>query len=99
MPWRLLRRLIRAQGGYITIGLVDPRDKGTRACPAGCDPAMIMKGLPPPRDQEHNGIARCLRCGCYWEVTPQGLIVNRKRWLEMSLGGPMETGKEKDAGV
>ena len=90
MPWRLLRRLIRAQGGYITIGLVDPRDKGTRACPAGCDPAMIMKGLPPPRDQERNGIARCLRCLTYWEVTPQGLVVNMRRPLEapVSLPGP-----------
>ena len=89
---------LRAQGGYITIGVVDPREKGTRGCPQGCDPPMIFKILPPPKDQEHNSCARCLRCLTYWEVTPQGMMVNMRRPLEafVVLGPPWPEPKKED---
>ena len=81
----------------IVIGPVDPREKGTRACPQGCDPPLIVKGVPPPRDQEHNGFARCMRCLTYWEITPQGIIVNLRRPLEapVVLEGPAPGGKKE----
>lgn len=78
----------------IVIGPADPREKGTRTCPQGCDPPMIIKALPPPRDQQHNGLARCMRCLTYWEITPQGIMVNMRRPLEAPAvpPGPKEEG-------
>jgi len=53
-------------------------------CPLGCDPPMIMSAIPPP-SRKQNGICRCIRCLTYWEVEPDGTIVNRVRGVDMSV--------------
>mgnify|MGYP001583311395 CR=1 FL=1 len=67
------------QDRYITFEPLDPREKLVRRCPSGCDPPLIFHAIP-HKGSSFNSLARCLRCGTYWEVTPKGLIVNKKRW-------------------
>ena len=65
---------------FIRIGPIDPREKGVKVCPSGCAPPMIMSAVPPLKSPM-NAIARCLRCGAYWEISPQGIVLNQSQWL------------------
>ena len=60
---------------------MDPRVALVLQCPSGCDPPLILHALP-KLEGNLPSMARCFRCGTYWEVTREGLIINKKQWLE-----------------
>lgn len=80
----------------VDTGPIDPRWKLVQNCINGCDPCMVINIVPHcalpyemrknvpiellNKNREQNGTARCLKCGVYWEVTPQGEIVNKSQW-------------------
>jgi len=50
-----------------------------QVCPNKCEGALIPSGIPDPRVlPPRNAQARCLCCLTYWEVTPEGKIINVK---------------------
>lgn len=74
---------------FITITPIDPREKGLRACPNGCNPPLILRAVPNLKTQL-NSIARCVVCGLLWEVTPKGVIMLKSQWIEKAMGQPEE---------
>lgn len=53
---------------------------GFKECPAGCYPNLVLYSAEGAHVlHPQNAFGRCIRCLTYWEVTPQGEVVNI-RW-------------------
>ena len=66
--------------------LPTPYEKAINTCPSDCDPPLILKAVPPKLSFQ-NAICRCVRCLSYWEVTPEGKVVNQRRAIDLKLEG------------
>lgn len=68
-----------------------------KGCPNKCEPQFFLDMTPKPGapSAPRNALARCLICLTYWEVDPQGNVVNVRGPKEEPQAEAEQPGKEQ----